>query len=78
MCEEIRFLVDNKKLVINEKDEEKYFNVFLWGSNLSAPKDAVIVFYDIEKNMEGDITEIDFNFVKREEFIKTYDIIKNS
>jgi len=76
LCEEMSFLIDNKKLYINEENKKKYFNAFLWGSNLSAPKDAVIVFYEVVRNKKGKITEVDFNFVRRDEFDKTYNIIK--
>ena len=75
ICEEINYLIDNKKLTINKYDKDKYFNAFLWGSNLSAPENAVIVFYEVKKNSELEITDIDFNFVKREEFDKIYDIV---
>lgn len=75
MCEEIEFLQKEKGLVINEESIEKYFSAPLWGSVLSAGKDAVIVFYRINRDENGLITDVDFNFVKREEFEKTYRIL---
>lgn len=75
MCEEIEFLTQKKGLVINADDQEHYFNAILWGTKLSAAKDSVIVFYDITKNSFGKIVDVDFNFVCRKEFEKSYLII---
>lgn len=72
MCPEIRFLVKNKGLVMDEKNPEKFFCAPLWGSILSADKNAVIVFYSITCNERGDIADADFNFVAGDEFQKTY------
>ena len=72
LCEEIEYLVENGKLTIKEKDEEHYFNAFLWGAELSAAKNAVVLFYSVDKDDKGNITDISFNFVARAEFDKTY------
>lgn len=72
----IQFLIENKGLVIDKNSTEKYYSAPLWGSMLSAAKDAVIVFYDVKRNPDGDIVDVDFNFVAREEFERTYDVIK--
>lgn len=63
------------KLLINEEDPDRYFSAQLWGTTLSAAKDAVIVFYSVTRDPDGKILEISFNFVARSEFDKTYDII---
>lgn len=76
MCEEIEFLIQNKGLVINKESEEKYYTAPLWGATLSAARDAVIIFYKIDKDESGSIRDIDFNFVERKEFEKTYCIIE--
>lgn len=68
---EIRFLKENRGLVISEDHMEAP----LWGSILSADPDAVIVYYSVQKNLEGEIQDIDFNFVARNEFEKTYDVL---
>ena len=73
MCKEIQFLIENKGLLIDEKSEEKYFTAPLWGTTLSAGKDAMIIFYELWWDREGNVVDADFNFVARDEFNKTYD-----
>lgn len=75
MCPEIQFLIEHKGLVIRESLPEKYFEAPLWGTILSAAKDAVIVFYELKRDCDGTILDADFNFVAREEFDRTYDIV---
>jgi hypothetical protein len=75
MCEEIKFLINEKGLKINTDNPEHYFNAFLWGTKLSAAKDAVIVFYNIIRDKSGHLVDIEFNFVCRREFDKTYIVI---
>lgn len=72
MCKEIEFLVEKKGLVIDEDSEEAYFTAPLWGTMLSAAKDAVIIFYEILWDKDGNVLEADFNFVAKNEFDKTY------
>lgn len=76
MCDEVEFLKCEKGLTIDETDEEKCFTAPLWGSILSAPKDAVIVFYEINREENGEIKDIEFNFVQRDEFEKIYSLVK--
>lgn len=57
---------------IRENDPERYFNAHLWGADLSAAEDAVVVFYGVERNEAGEIADISFNFVAWEEFRRTY------
>lgn len=73
-CEEIIWLKQQGKLKINEDDTDKYFSAFLWGTMLSTPKDSVIVFYSVTRDEEGNISDVDFNFVARDEFERTYDV----
>lgn len=75
MCQEVQFLLDNKGLHIAANEEKKYFTAPLWGTTLSAAQNAYIVFYDIQKNSEGKIIDIDFNFVENKEFELTYEIL---
>lgn len=77
-CEEITWLKQKGKLMVNDADKDKYFSAFLWGTLLSTPKDSVIVFYNVTRDEAGQITDIDFNFVARDEFERTYDIIDNT
>lgn len=76
-CEEIAWLKQKGKLTINEADTDKYFSAFLWGTLLSTPKDSVVVFYGVTRDGAGQIVDVDFNFVARDEFERTYDIINN-
>lgn len=75
VCEEIQFLIEHKDLVFAEDDEEHYFTAPLWGTIESAAKDSVIIFYSIERDSSGKIIDAEFNFVVRNEFDKTYNII---
>lgn len=72
MCEEIQFLIDNKELKFNTADNRAYFNAPLWGTVLSAAKDAAIVLYSVTRACGGKIIDIDFNFVAKDEFEKSY------
>lgn len=72
MTEEIQFLLEEKRLILRPEEEEHYFNAVLWGSKLSAPIDAVIIFYGVTYDESGAIREVDFNFIQREIFEETY------
>ena len=75
MCQEVEFLIDHKGLVIDESSESTYFSAPLWGDTLTAARNAVIVFYDIQYDDRQNVTDADFNFVGREEFNRTYDVL---
>lgn len=75
MCPEVQFLMDRKGLVLDECNPQKYFNATLWGTWESAEKDSVLVFYNIFRDESGSIIDIDFNFVERTEFDRTYNIL---
>lgn len=62
-CEEIDYLINNGKLTIKEDDDQHYFNAFLWGADLSAARDATVIFYSIDRDEVGKITDISFNFI---------------
>lgn len=70
---EMQFLIEKKGLILDADCQEKYFRAPIWGSVLCAAKDAVLVFYKIERDEDGKIRDIDFNFVARDEFDKTYE-----
>lgn len=77
MCPAVQFLIDKKGLVINEEDEKKYFNARLWGTDLSAEKNAYLIFYSIDYDERGEkILDADFNFIEKNEFQLTYDFIE--
>lgn len=74
--EEIQYLMENKGLTLHEDDPDRYFQAPLWGTGLSAAKDAVIVFYRIDRDEGGRIRDAEFNFVAGDEFAKTYELLK--
>lgn len=75
MCEEIRYLVDQGKLILKPEDPEHYFNAFLWGAWLSAARDAAVIFYSVDRDGTGGIADISFNFVAAKEFEESYEIL---
>ena len=74
MCPEIDYLLRNGKLFIHADDPDRFYTARLWGTDLSAARDAVVVFYSVDRDGSGEIRNIIFNFVAKEEFDKTYDI----
>lgn len=75
VCPELRFLLDKGKLTVDETAQDAYFSAFLWGARLFAARDAIIVFDRVE--LDGDtVTDVEFHFVARDEFLKTYDILE--
>lgn len=75
ICPEITFLMEEKGLTLEPGHPECFFQAPLWGTKLSAARDAVLVFYETERDSEGNICDAEFNFVDREEFEKTYEVI---
>lgn len=75
MCPEIVYLIEHRHLSFHDDDPERFFQAPLWGTKLSAAKDAVIIFYRIVRDPSGKIIDADFNFVAGNEFARTYDII---
>lgn len=75
MCDEIRFLIEHKGLVIDETSPHKYFTAPLYGTLESAARSAVIVFYELYRDEAGNIVDATFNFVEKNEFMRTYEWI---
>ena len=71
-CDAIGYLLEQGKLTLNHEDEERFFNAFLWGADLSAPRDATVLFYDIVRDTSGAVTDVSFNFVVKAEFERSY------
>lgn len=74
----IQFLLDQSLLKINTSDPAHYFSASLWGTIETAAKNAVIIIHHVEKNNENEIISVNFNFVAREEFDKTYRVLSHS
>ena len=76
ICEEVQFLIHEKGLVLDEHNPDNYFQAFLWGTMEKAPRDAVLMFYNISYDNNGTICDVDFNFVDRAVFDYTYSFIQ--
>ena len=76
MCPEVMFLVEKKELVIDKTSSDRRYTAQLWGTTEAAAEDAMIVFYSISYDDEGNITDCDWNFVERGEFDRTYSVIR--
>lgn len=75
MCKEIEFLIIHKGLKLDVENKERYFGAPLWGTYLNADINAVLVFYSIHKDVNGEIVDADFNFISKSEFDNTYEFI---
>ena len=73
--EEIRYLLDSGILRVHPDDPGHYYSAMLWGTEETAAQTAVVMFYSVERDEDGRIRHIDFNFVEREYFDRTYEII---
>lgn len=73
--EEPRFLKENGILFIHPEDPKHYFSALMWGTEETAPADAVILFFDAARDAEGKITGINFNFIVSDYFREYYRII---
>ena len=72
ICPEIAFLMREKGLILDESTPEKFFSAPLWGTQLSAARDAVLIFYSVDYDAQHEVTNADFNFIARREFDQAY------
>lgn len=77
MCPEVEFLIEQGRLELHKEDPEHYFTGTGWGTKLTASSDAALVFYEIKRNAGGNIVDAEFNFVDRDTFEETYELIKD-
>lgn len=77
MCPEVEFLIEQGRLELHKEDPEHYFQGTGWGTKLTASSDAALVFYEIKRNAGGNIVDAEFNFVDRDTFEETYELIKD-
>ena len=77
-CEELIFLLKNGILSIHPEDKQHCYSASLWGTTETAAVDATIVFYSVERDQEGKINAVDFNFVDADFFRTHYQIITSS
>ena len=71
----IRFLLERRQLEIHPDTPDRYFAAFLWGTWQTAARDAVIILQHTERNARGEITSVDFYFVAKQEFDRSYTIL---
>ncbi len=71
----LEWLLSTGRLKIAQNDPAHFYQAQLWGTQISAPVDAVLVFYHVSRNTDGDIMDVDFNFVDHEVFLLSYDTI---
>lgn len=72
LSEEVKFLLNSGRIKIDENSSERYFEAFLWGTVLHAAEDAILLFYEVIRDENNNIIDIDFNFITRKEFEQTY------
>lgn len=74
LCPQMQFLLDRGLLTWRKDDVDQTFSALLWGTRQSAPEDAVILFDRIEY-ADHTLQAVEFHFIAREEFLKTYDVL---
>lgn len=74
--EALRWALTHGGLTLHADDAARFYRARLWGAELSAPRDAVLVFYRVERDEGGAIVDMRYNFVAREEFDKSYRIVE--
>ena len=72
MCDVISFLLSTNRLRLNEASDEQYFQAELWGTMLSAARNAAIIIHSVTRDSQGAIVDVDFYFIERGEFERTY------
>ncbi len=73
--EELQFLLDTGRLSLHQEDRTRYFQARLWDADLSAASDAALLFYNLERSPNGELTDARFNFVAGDEFDAAYALI---
>lgn len=74
-CQELQFLLDQGLLEYRPDQPEQAFRAFLFGTWQTAAADGVIIFDAVQYDTDGQLCRIDFHFVARDEFEKTYRIL---
>ena len=77
-CVEVDWLLSRGILRRHPEDAEHFYSATLWGTRETAARDAVLVFYAIERDADGAIRHIEFNFVDRKTFERTYELLERS
>ncbi len=77
VCEEIRFLLDRGILRVDPDQPHRCFSALIWGTEETAASDAVVVIFDADRDPEGRVTGVNFNFVEIGYFNKHYRVIES-
>lgn len=73
MNDVVQALLDSGRLRLNDDQPQRYYEAELWGTLENAPQDAILLFYSIERDENGAVTDdTQFNFVARDEFERDY------
>ncbi len=72
LCRELQFLLQRGLLEYRPEQPEAAFRAFLFGTWQTAAADAVIVFDAVAHDADGEFDRVEFHFVARDEFEKTY------
>ena len=75
VTEEIRWLLETGRLTMHPEDSSRFFQAILWGAHLSAASDAVLVLYQLFKDEQGRLRDVEFNFVAATEFQRDYTLL---
>lgn len=75
VCEEIRFLLDRSILRVNPDNPDRCFTALIWETEETAASDAVVVIFDTDRDAEGRVAGVHFNFIEIGYFNKYYRVI---
>lgn len=71
-CRELQFLLERGLLEHRPEQPEAAYRAFLFGTWQTAAADAVIVFDLVSYDEDGALDRVEFHFIARDEFEKTY------
>ena len=77
VCEEIRFLLNRGILRIDPDNPDRCFTALIWGTEETAASDAVVVIFDTDRDAEGCVAGVHFNFIEIGYFNKYYRVIES-
>ncbi len=69
----ISFLLHTNRLRLNQDSDDQYFRADLWGAPLSAARNAAVIVHSVTRDPQGRIADVDFYFIERGEFERTYE-----
>ena len=71
----VRFLREKGLLSLHPETPERFYSASLWDTVETAARSAVLVFYAVERDDTGRVIRVDFNFVEKGVFERTYDVV---